>query len=135
MVMKRVLAIAVSGLFMLGAMGSAWAQQAPGAGEPQKPAVEKPAPAKPAAKLKRLTGSVKSASEESLILEVTQKNKTTKEYTFTLDPKAKLSKAEKGVAAKDLQPGDAVTVSYAEADGKLIAKTVTAKAKVEKPAK
>jgi hypothetical protein len=132
MASRKEMAITVAGLIIMGVMGWAWAQQAPPAKQPEKPAVEKAAPAKPAAKLKQLTGSVKSVTEESLIVEVTQKDKPAKEYTFALDPKAKLSRARKAIMPKDLQPGDPVTVSYAEADGKLIAKMVTVKVKAAK---
>lgn len=126
----RGIGIAVGVLFVLGAMGSGWAQQAPAPGPAEKPAVEKAAPAKPAAK--RLAGSVKSASDESLVLEVVQKDKPAKEYTFALDPKAKLRKAGKAITAKDLKPGDPVSVSFTEADGKLIASAVTVREKAAK---
>ena len=131
MELKKALAVAAGVLFVLGAMGPGWAQQAP-AGQPEKPAAEKAPPAKAAAKPQRLTGSVKSASEESLVLDVMQKDKPAKEYTFALDPKAKLSKAGKAITAKDLQPGDSATVSFTEADGKLVAKAVTVRVKAAK---
>ncbi len=130
--LKRVVAVTITGLFVLGAMGSGWAQQAPPAGQPEKPAVEKPAPAKSAARPQRLTGSVKSVSEGSLVLEVMQKDKRAKEYTFSLDPKAKLAKAGKAITTKDLQPGESVTVSFTETDGKLVAKAVTVGVKAAK---
>lgn len=129
---KRVLAIVIGGLFILGVVGAGSAQQVPQTGQPEKPAIEKPSPAKPAAKPKRLTGSVKSASEESLIQEVIQKDKSTKEYTFAVDPKAKISKTGKAITLKDLQPGDAATASFTPADGKLVAKAVTVRGKTVK---
>ena len=130
--LKKILGITMGGLFVLGAMGPGWAQQAPPAAQPEKPAGQKTAPAKSAAKLQRLTGSVKSASEESLVLEVVQKDKTAKEYTFSLDPKAKFSKAGKAITAKDLQAGDSATVSFTEADTKLVAKAVTVRVRAAK---
>jgi hypothetical protein len=130
--MKRIPTALLSGLFVLGLVGVGWAQQAPAPGQPQKPVTEKAPAAKPAAKLQQVTGSVKSASEESLVLEVPQKDKATKEYTFMLDPKAKLSKARKTIAVKDVQPGDSATVSFTESDGKLVAKAVTVRAKPAK---
>ena len=121
------LAVAIGGLLLFGAT-LGWAQQAPPA-KPEKPAVEKAAPAKAAAKSQRLTGSVKSASEEGLVLEVVQKDKSTKEYTFALAQKAKLSRAGKAITVKDFNAGDSVTVSFTEANGKLIANTVSVRVK------
>lgn len=129
---KRGLAVAVGILSILGAMGPGLAQQVSPAGQPEKPAVERPAPAKSAAKPQRLTGSVKSVSEGSLVLEVMQKDKPAKEYTFSLDPKAKLAKAGKAITTKDLQPGESVTVSFTETGGKLVAKAVTVGVKAAK---
>jgi len=125
--MKRIPTALLSGIFVLGVVSSGWAQQAPAPGQP-----EKAAPAQPATKVKRLTGSVKSASEENLVLEVTQKDKSTKEYTFALDPKAKLSRAGKAIVVKDVHSGDSATVSFTESEGKLVAKAVTVRAKPEK---
>jgi len=130
--LKKGLAVTAGILSVLGAMGLAWAQQAPPAGQPEKPAMEKAAPAKSAARLQRLTGSVKSVSEGSLVMEVMQKDKPAKEYTFSLDPKAKLAKAGKAITTKDLQPGESVTVSFTETDGKLVAKAVTVGVKAAK---
>src|SRR3989304_1167906 len=130
--MKRIPTALLSGIFVLGVVSSGWAQQAPAPGQPEKPAAEKAAPAQPATKVKRLTGSVKSASEENLVLEVTQKDKSTKEYTFALDPKAKLSRAGKAIVVKDVHSGDSATVSFTESEGKLVAKAVTVGAKPAK---
>ena len=130
--MKRIPTALLSGIFVLGVVSSGWAQQAPAPGQPEKPAAEKAAPAQPATKVKRLTGSVKSASEENLVLEVTQKDKSTKEYTFALDPKAKLSRAGKAIVVKDVHSGDSATVSFTESEGKLVAKAVTVRAKPTK---
>jgi hypothetical protein len=131
-VLERMLTVAAGALLVLGALAPAGAQQAPAGAQPEKPAVEKAAPAKPAVKPQRLTGSVKSAAAGSLVLEVTQKDKSTKEYSFALNPKAKLSKAGKAITAEDLQPGDSATVSFTEADGKLVANAVTVRAKTAK---
>ena len=122
-----VLAVAMGGLFLFGTT-LGWAQQAPPA-KPEKPTVEKAAPAKAAAKSQRLTGSVKSASEENLVLEVIQKDKSTKEYAFAVDPKAKLSRGGKAITVKDLKQGDSITVSFTEVDGKLVANAVAVRAK------
>ena len=130
--LKRVVTVATGVLVVLGAVMPGLAQQATQPAQPEKPAVEKAAPAKPAAKAQRLAGTVKAASEESLTLEVAQKDKTTKEYVFVLDPEAKISKAGKAIVAKGLQPGDRATVAFAETDGKLVARTVTIRAQTAK---
>ena len=90
------------------------------------------APAKP----KSATGAVKSASADSLVLTTMDKNKTEKEWSFVLDKDTKLMKAGKPIEAKDIAAKDTATVAYVEADGKMVAKTVTikaAKAAAKKP--
>jgi len=128
---RTMMAVAIGSLLVLGTVGPGAAQQAPQTGQSEKPAVEKPVPAKPAAKTQRLIGSLKSASEESLILEVMGKDKTTKESSFALDPKTKISRAGKSITPKDLQPGDPVAVSFTQIDGKLVAQAVTVKMKAK----
>ena len=79
------------------------------------------------------TGTVKSAAPDSLMLV----GKDKKELSFVLDKDTKLTKAGKAIEAKDIAEKDTATVSYAEADGKMMAKTVkigAAKAAAKKPA-
>ena len=79
------------------------------------------------------TGAVKSAAPDSLMLV----GKDKKELSFVLDKDTKLTKAGKAIEAKDIAEKDTATVSYAEADGKMMAKTVkigAAKAAAKKPA-
>ncbi len=85
------------------------------------------APAKTAAKVKTksATGTVKSASADSLVL-VAGKDK--KEWTFALDKDTKITKGGKAAKAEDLAADDSATVRYVEADGKMQAKSVSAKA-------
>lgn len=90
------------------------------------PAPAAKAPAKTeVAKTKPVTGTVKSASVESLVL-VAGKDK--KEWTFVLGKDTKITKGGKAVAAKDLTDKDSARVTYSEADGKMVAKTVKVKA-------
>ncbi len=121
-------ALSVAVAFLFGSLTLAAAQQAPVPAPAPAPAA-KPAektPAKPTAKVKRASGTVKSVSEDSLALEVTQKDKTKTEMTFTLDKTTKLSKSGKSVTAKDVKVGDAVSVSYEDGQaGKMMAKSVT----------
>jgi len=116
--MRKFLALAVSIAFVLGSLTVAQAQQAPA---PAAKPAEKPAE-KPAAKA---SGTVKSASETSLVVEVAQKDKTKKEMSFILDKATKLTKAGKSVTAKDIMVGDRATVSY---DDKMMAKSVSLRA-------
>lgn len=99
--------------------------------EPPKTEAAKPA-AKPAAKAKTASGTVKSASADSLV--VLDKDK--KEWTFALSKDTKITKGGKAVEAKDLAENDPVTVRYTEAEGKMTATAVTArtvKAATKKP--
>jgi len=114
------------------------------------PAPVAPAPAPPAktpaktdpmksdakvVKTKSATGAVKSASAESLTLVTKDKDKKEKEWAFVLDKDTKITKAGKAVGAKDLTDKDTATVAYTEADGKMMAKTVTVKAAPKTAAK
>ncbi len=123
-------ALSVAIAFLFGSLTLAAAQQAPApAPAPAAKPAEKPAekmPAKPAAKVKRASGTVKSAAEDSLVLEVAQKDKTKKDMTFALDKTTKISKSGKSVTAKDVKAGDTARVSYEEGEaGKMMAKNVT----------
>lgn len=122
------LSIAVAFLFGSLTLVAAQPVPAPAPAPAAKPA-EKPAekmPAKPTAKVKRASGTVKSVSEDSLVLEVAQKDKIKTEMTFALGKTTKLSKSGKSVTAKDVKVGDAVSVSYEDGQaGKMMAKSVT----------
>ena len=131
---RKILALVVAMTFVLGAFGMAQAAQHEK--KAANPCAAK-APEKPAAvKAKSAKGSVKSASEGSLVVMSTGKEK--KDLTFAVDAKTAIKKGGKAVTAKDLKEGDAVTVSYTEADGKMMAKSVTVsappKAAAAKPA-
>ena len=128
---KKLCALAVAVVFLFGCLTLVSAQGTP-TPTPAKPAEKMPA--KPTAKVKRASGTVKSVSEDSLVLEVTQKDKTKKDMTFALDKTTKISKSGKSVTAKDVKAGDSVTVSYTEAEGKMMAKSVELKAPATKAA-
>jgi outer membrane lipoprotein-sorting protein len=106
----KIFAIVVAIAFLFGALGIAQAAQ-----HEAKPAA--------AAKAKSARGSVKSVSENSLVVMSSSKDK--KEMTFALDTKTMIKKAGKAVTGKDLKEGDMVTVSYSEDGGKMMAKSVT----------
>jgi len=96
------------------------APAAPAAKTPAKTDATKAAVAKP----KSATGTVKTASVESLV--VLDKDK--KEWTFAVAKDTKIMKGGKAVEPKDLAENDPVTIQFTEADGKMTAKTVTVKA-------
>ncbi|HEV8674401.1 MAG TPA: hypothetical protein VGX21_10175 [Methylomirabilota bacterium] len=103
------------------------AQQAPASSAPAKTEPAKPAPAKATeAKAKAAIGTVKNASADTLVL-VAGKDK--KEMTFTVNKDTKVTKAGKAAKVADIAADDAATVTYTEADGKMVAKTVAVKAK------
>jgi hypothetical protein len=137
---KKLGALLVAVLFAAGAVGVASAQSQPAADKKaedmKKPGEMKKAPAakKPAART--AMGSVKSASADSVVVAGKDKGKET-EWTFAVDPKTKVRKANKDVPAGDLKAGDPVRVQYSEQDGKTVAQSITvsapAKAKAANP--
>jgi hypothetical protein len=72
-----------------------------------------------------VTAKVKSVGPSGLVVQVA--GKTPKELTFDLTGAA-IKAGGKDASSTDLKDGDEVRVGYTEADGKLVAKTVTAKA-------
>ncbi len=98
---------------------------------PAKPDATKASPAaqssevkKSAEKVTLVTGKVKSVAANSLVVQVS--GKTAKEMTFDLTGTA-IKAGGKDAAISDLKDGDEVRVGYTESDGKLVAKTVTAR--------
>jgi hypothetical protein len=105
------------------------AQQAPASSAPASPA---PAKTDAKAKPKSATGTVKTASADNLVL-VAGKDK--KEMTFAVDKDTKITKAGKAAKPADIAAEDSATVTYTEAEGKMVAKTVAVKAKAAAAAK
>lgn len=95
--------------------------------EAPKPSVAAPAGEgkQPVEKMKTVTGKVRSVDTATLVVQVS--GKAPKEYAFALAGSTIKVGGKEGTST-DLKGGDAVQVSYVEADGRLIAKTVTAKA-------
>jgi hypothetical protein len=85
------------------------------------------------ASTKTAVGTVKSASPDSIVVAGKEKGKDT-EWTFAVDDKTKVKKAGKDTTAKDLAPGDKVTVRYMDHDGKATAMSVNASAGAAKKA-
>ena len=124
---RKFWALTVAVVFLFGSLTLAAAQPPAPAPAPATKPAEKMAD-KPAAKLKQASGTVKSASDTTLVVEATQKDKTKKEWSFALDKTTKLTKGGKSVTLKDVVAGDSATVSYEESGGKMTAKRVTLKA-------
>jgi hypothetical protein len=78
-------------------------------------------------KSKMATGTVRSASADSLVVAGKEKGKDA-EWTFGIDAKTSIKKGGKTIPAADLKAGDPVTVQYAEHDGKATAQSVSVKA-------
>ena len=123
--MKRLFALLVGIVFVAGTVGAAAAQTGTTATD-KKPAADmkKDASAKKPA-TKTATGTVKSASPDSIVVAGKDKGKDT-EWTFAVDDKTKVKKAGKDMTAKDLAAGDKVTVRYMDHDGKATAMNVNA---------
>ena len=119
--MKKVLTLVVAVAFVGTTMGLAAAQA---------PKEEKKAPQKTAEKkmtAKNATGTVKSASADTVVVAGKDKGKET-EWTFGLDAKTRIRKGGKDIHAADLKAGDSVSVRYMEHDGKAMAQTINVRA-------
>jgi hypothetical protein len=124
---KRLFALLVGIGFVAGTVGLTAAQTATTTTD-KKPAADtkmsdkKDASAKKST-TKTATGTVKSASPDSIVVAGKEKGKDA-EWTFAVDDKTKVKKAGKDTMAKDLAAGDRVTVRYTEHDGKQTAMNV-----------
>jgi hypothetical protein len=133
-------------MFGTGLAGAAVAQTTTPAPATPAPATtpapaQKPAEAKPKSdtkKAKNATGTVKSASADSLVVAGKEKGKDA-EWTFAVDSKTAIRKSGKAITAADLKPGDQVQVRYMDHEGKATAMAVQVKpastsAKAQQPA-
>jgi hypothetical protein len=85
-------------------------------------------------KAKTASGTVKSATADSLVVAGKEKGKDA-EWTFAVDAKTTVKKDGKPATAADVMAGESVTVKYMDHEGKMVAQSVTAKAsKAEKKA-
>ena len=129
--MNRLFALLVGIAFVAGSVGLVAAQTATTATD-KKPAADtkmsdkKDASAKKAS-TKTASGTVKSASPDSIVVAGKEKGKDA-EWTFAVDDKTKVKKAGKDSMAKDIAPGDRVTVRYMDHDGKATAMNVNVSA-------
>jgi hypothetical protein len=113
--------------FAVGMTGSALAQGQPTTTPKEGKKTDKPAETKkPAAQ--NANGTVKTAAADSLVVSGKAKGGQDAEWTFALDPKTKIRKGGKDIAAIDLAAGDPVHVRYHAEGGKNVADTVMVRA-------
>lgn len=94
----------------------------------QQPAA-KPTPAaarEDASKMstRSVTGSVKTATDTGLVVIGHEEGQKDKEWAFAFDGSTRIDADGKMRPATELRAGDAVTVSYTNRDGKVIAQNV-----------
>jgi hypothetical protein len=124
---KKVVAVLAAVVFAAGSAGLAYAQTQPAAekkADGMKTAGEKKTPAAKKPMARNASGTVKSASADSVVVAGKEKGKDT-EWTFAVDPKTKVRKANKDMPAGDLKAGDPVQVRYVEQEGKAVAQSIT----------
>jgi hypothetical protein len=78
-------------------------------------------------KMRSVTGSVKTATDKGLVVVGREAGQKDKEWAFALDPTTRIEAGGTMKAAADLREGDAVTVTYTNRDGKIVAQNVTVK--------
>jgi hypothetical protein len=92
----------------------------------QKPA---PDPARGADRssvgMRSVTGTVKKATEKGLVVVGRETGQKDKEWAFVLDAGTRIEAS--GKSPTELRAGDAVTVTYTNRDGKIVAQSVTMK--------
>lgn len=94
-----------------------WAQTPAPKAEEKKTEAKKPAG-------KTISGTVKSASADTVVVTGKDKGKET-EWTFAIDPKTTIKKGGKDLTPADLKAGDPVQVRYREEGGKQTAQAIT----------
>jgi hypothetical protein len=130
--MKKYLAVLLGMVLLAGAaVGSVGGQEkrpderrTDGAGAQKKSDDGRKSDAATSAKLKTVTGVVKSTADDGIVLSGAEKGKD-RDWAFSVDEKTSIKKGGKAVAPAELRTGDPVTVSYTEAAGKVLARTIT----------
>ncbi len=124
--MKKLMALLVAFAFTAGLAGAAAAQGT--TTTPTTPAPAEKTTDKPAKKMttKAASGTVKSASADSLVVSGKEKGKDA-EWTFGVDSNTKIKRGGKDITAADVKAGDSVNVRYADHEGKIVAHSVTVK--------
>jgi len=117
---KKLLALLVAVVFVVGSAGSALAQT-PTPAVPEKKADY---PAEKKMPVKHAHGTVKSVTADGVVVAGKQKKKEV-EWTFAVDPKTAIKKGSKSITTSDLKAGDMVHVRYMDANGKAVAQGIT----------
>jgi hypothetical protein len=117
--------LVVTAAFLAAQAAPGWTQAPAPKPEEKKAEAKKAEAKKPAAKT--ASGTVKSASADTIVVAGKEKGKET-EWTFAVDPKTTVKKGGKELAASDLKAGDPVQVRYVEEGGKQVAQSITVRA-------
>ena len=130
--MKKVIALIVGVVFTAGIAGTVLAQGQTTTTPKEEKKVEKPTDTKKMA-AQNASGTVKTVAADNLVVAGKAKGGKDAEWTFAVDPKTKIRKGGKDIAATDLAAGDPVLVRYHEMGGKNVAESVMVRA-AKKPA-
>ena len=132
--MKKALALVVSILFVFSLAGFAFAVEKAATPAPaeKKAEAEKATEAKPApaAKVKQITGEVKTVDTTANTLTVKGKRA---EVTVSCTDKTKVMMGKEKKTLADVKVGDKVVVKYTESEGKNVAKSIAIKPAEETP--
>lgn len=91
----------------------------------QKPAPDPARGAEPSSVgMRSVTGTVKKTTDKGLVVVGRESGQKDKEWAFVFDAGTRIDAGGK-TAATDLREGDAVTVTYTNREGKIVAQRVT----------
>jgi Cu/Ag efflux protein CusF len=76
---------------------------------------------------KTVSGTVKSASMDTVIVTGMEQGGHV-DWSFAVDLKTVIKKKSKSIVATNLKPGDRVQVKYSDQDGRALARTISVKA-------
>src|SRR5258705_7456033 len=80
--------------------------------------------------MRSVTGTVKKTTEKGLVVVGRETGQKDKEWAFVLDANTRIEAGGKKMkAANELREGDAVTGTYANRDGKILAPSIKVKAR------
>jgi hypothetical protein len=82
--------------------------------------------ASPKTPARNVTGTVRSASSETVVVVGREKGKDS-EWIFAVEPTTNIRKGSKAIVAADLKPGDGVLVRFVERNGKAHVESIRVK--------
>ncbi len=91
---------------------------------PQLKSAEVKSEAKKATAWKTASGTVKSASMDTVLVTGTEQGQPV-DWAFAVDLKTVIKKKSKSIVATNLKPGDRVRVKYSDQDGRTLARTIS----------